>query len=440
MTPPTLHRGRSGTGGETSNTTLAVWRHDVFGPRRTIQSIILKLLNPYFRPNVGLGTRRTRGRDTSDSPSNLRSDLYEFEKIGIDQVCVRGRHPVRQLRLFLQTEMTNWHVIPFSPMPISTQGIAVLLQELRRKATSISLFYKGINHEPLSKEKDWPRDAEIDLIEALVLKKTQEVTGQSEISEALWQRCHPFARRIAAPWLENDKQRSEITADAQTNYELGEAKYHEGVALWVDHTTDYLNYLQASGTNDSLSVDRATILFLAASPWDKARLRLDEEVREIREELERARLRDRFVPEARGAVRPKDFVRSILDLSPEFVHFAGHGTKDGAICGEDDFGGTKEMSPDAVASIFEAAGNHVKCVVMNSCFSEAQARAISVHVPFVVGTLGEIDDDAAIAFSRGFYRAIGAGRTVKEAFQFALVEIKIYSLPGPLIPVLLERP
>jgi hypothetical protein len=34
----------------------------------------------------------------------------------------------------------------------------------------------------------------------------------------------------------------------------------------------------------------------------------------------------------------------------------------------------------------------------------------------------------------------GAGCTVKEAFQFAVIEIKIYALPGPLIPVLLERP
>jgi hypothetical protein len=337
-------------------------------------------------------------------------------------------------------ELIKSHMISFSPMPVSVKGIAVLLQELRRKATSLSLFYKGINPEPLDEKKDWPRKAEIELIEELILRKTQEVTGESEIPEARWQRCHSFARNLAAPWLDRKRLPGESSVDDQRNYEWGEAKYHEGVALWVDHTTDYLLYLEASDASSSSPVSRVTILFFAASPKDQPRLRLDEEIREVREELERAKLRDNFALEPRGAVRPKDFVRSILDLSPEFVHFSGHGTKDGAICSEDDLGTTKEMSPDAVAAIFEATGNHIRCVVMNACYSEAQARAINAHVPFVVGTLEEIDDDAAIAFSRGFYRAIGAGRTVKEAFQFAVVEIKIYDLPGPLIPVLLERP
>jgi hypothetical protein len=41
-------------------------------------------------------------RETSDSPSNLRLRFYEFEKIGIDLVCMRGRHPMRQAFVNLQ--------------------------------------------------------------------------------------------------------------------------------------------------------------------------------------------------------------------------------------------------------------------------------------------------------------------------------------------------
>ena len=41
-------------------------------------------------------------RNTSDSPSNLRLRLYELEKIGIDLLCMRGRHPVRQALVNLQ--------------------------------------------------------------------------------------------------------------------------------------------------------------------------------------------------------------------------------------------------------------------------------------------------------------------------------------------------
>jgi SAM-dependent methyltransferase len=47
-TPPTLHRDRSGTSGETSNTTLAVWWHDVLGSRRTAQNTMLKASESLF--------------------------------------------------------------------------------------------------------------------------------------------------------------------------------------------------------------------------------------------------------------------------------------------------------------------------------------------------------------------------------------------------------
>jgi hypothetical protein len=61
---------------------------------------------------------------------------------------------------------------------------------------------------------------------------------------------------------------------------------------------------------------RETILFLAANPANSTVLRLSEEAREIREELERAGLRDQFVFHERGAVRPKDMSRTLIDLSP----------------------------------------------------------------------------------------------------------------------------
>ncbi len=41
-TPPTLQRGRSGARRETGDTALAVWRHDVLGPRREVETIMLK--------------------------------------------------------------------------------------------------------------------------------------------------------------------------------------------------------------------------------------------------------------------------------------------------------------------------------------------------------------------------------------------------------------
>jgi len=58
------------------------------------------------------------------------------------------------------------------------------------------------------------------------------------------------------------------------------------------------------------------ILFLAANPKGTARLRLDEELREIETGLQLAKNRDRFILESKGAVRPIDVRRAILNFVP----------------------------------------------------------------------------------------------------------------------------
>jgi hypothetical protein len=67
------------------------------------------------------------------------------------------------------------------------------------------------------------------------------------------------------------------------------------------------------------------ILILAANPRNTSRLRLDQELRDIAEGLRRAQERDQFVLEQRLAVRPRDIQRSMLDITPQIVHFSGHG-------------------------------------------------------------------------------------------------------------------
>jgi hypothetical protein len=53
------------------------------------------------------------------------------------------------------------------------------------------------------------------------------------------------------------------------------------------------------------------ILFLAADPTDAARLRLGEELREIRETLQLSKHQDRFILESRESVRTKDITQAI---------------------------------------------------------------------------------------------------------------------------------
>jgi hypothetical protein len=77
--------------------------------------------------------------------------------------------------------------------------------------------------------------------------------------------------------------------------------------------------------------------------------------------------------------------------------------------------------------------------VLNACYSSAQAEAIAHHVAYVVGMSDAIGDDAAIAFSVGFYQAIGAGRSIEEAFDLGCTQLQLQNIPDQSVPQLLRR-
>lgn len=95
-----------------------------------------------------------------------------------------------------------------------------------------------------------------------------------------------------------------------------------------------------------------TILVLAANPKDTSRLRLDQEVREIDNGLQRARKRDEFTLKQVWAARPVDVRRAMLDLKPNIVHFCGHGEGEHGIAFEDETGNTKLIGPEALEGFF----------------------------------------------------------------------------------------
>ncbi len=185
---------------------------------------------------------------------------------------------------------------------------------------------------------------------------------------------------------------------------------------------------------------RTTILFLAADPTDASRLRLGEEFREIDEQLALAELRECFslaLPQL--SLRSKDIARALLNTQPQIVHFSGHGTPNGAVCFENEIGERQDVQPDALAALFEQFADQVNCVVLNACYSDVQARAIAKHINYVIGMNTEIGDKAAIAFALGFYQALGAARTIEDAYKLGCVQIRLQGISEHLTPVLIKK-
>jgi hypothetical protein len=207
-----------------------------------------------------------------------------------------------------------------------------------------------------------------------------------------------------------------------------------------------------------------TILFLTANPLGTDRLALDREARAIQVELERSGYRDRFELVTRWAVEPIDLLRELRTLRPTVVHFSGHGQKAAATTRSDGpaqqymddgtgqpiqaaAGGLYFQAADgrarlvpasAIEQTFGAAGSSVRLVVLNACYSAAQAEALLAHVDCVVGMSGAIRDDAARFFAVGFYGGIAEQESVAGAFKQACAAISLEGLRNGEQPQLIK--
>jgi hypothetical protein len=103
---------------------------------------------------------------------------------------------------------------------------------------------------------------------------------------------------------------------------------------------------------------------------------------------------------------------------------------------EDGQGLAYSVPTDALAALFELCAGRIECVVLNACYSDVQAEAIAKTIPCVIGMTDSVSDDAALQFAIGFYDALGAGRSIEEAFNFGRNAIALQSIPEHLTPVL----
>jgi hypothetical protein len=186
-------------------------------------------------------------------------------------------------------------------------------------------------------------------------------------------------------------------------------------------------------------MSKIKILFLAANPSSTDPLRLDEEIRSIDHSMRQSELRDRFDIEQHWAVRIGDLQEYLLRHKPHVVHFSGHGSVSGEIILLDDTRNSVPVSSRALSSLFLVLKDNIRCVVLNACYSESQARAIAEHIDYVIGMTKAIGDNAAINFASSFYRALGYGRSIKNAFDLGCIQIGISGLPEHDIPKLIAR-
>jgi hypothetical protein len=173
---------------------------------------------------------------------------------------------------------------------------------------------------------------------------------------------------------------------------------------------------------------KTRILFLAAnsvgSPMD-----LEKELSRIQRSLRESREGERLDLKQVWAATVDTLMQAMLEESPAIVHFSGHGRQAGLVL-RDDAGEPRMVPGEALASLFQLFTDSVRCVVLNACYSAVQGKAIRRHVPYVIGMSAKIPDEAAVAFSTGFYCGIGAGKEIPFAFELGKARVQMEGAGG----------
>lgn len=180
-------------------------------------------------------------------------------------------------------------------------------------------------------------------------------------------------------------------------------------------------------------------LFLASNPKGTAILQLDKEIREITEKIRTTEHRDSIDLISAWAVRPDDLLQLLNQHKPQIVHFSGHGSKYGEIILSDSRGEQKPVNPAAITALFKTLKGSIQVVILNACYSKVQAEAIRQVIDCAIGMNDAIGDEAAIVFAASFYRAIGFGLSVKQAFDQGIVSLLLEGIPEENKPELLIK-
>jgi TPR repeat protein len=191
---------------------------------------------------------------------------------------------------------------------------------------------------------------------------------------------------------------------------------------------------------------KVRILFFAADPQSAppdgraARLRLDEDVRQIRHKVRGAEHRDALEFDVHWAARTDDLLQALNETRPQVVHFSGHGGSDGLVLVSADGRRPHLVDAPVLKQLFEVFRGDIRVVVLSACFSLPQAEAIAASVGCAIGTHGAISDEAAVTFNASFYRAVAFGHSVQAAYEQARTALALEHFDDRECPVLVTRP
>jgi hypothetical protein len=124
--------------------------------------------------------------------------------------------------------------------------------------------------------------------------------------------------------------------------------------------------------------------------------------------------------------------------SPDVFHLSGKQNGGDILIPTGD-GEVSTISDRELAGMFQSLDEGLKLVAIDTCFSLRCATSISKVVPCAIGVEGDVYEDDATLYYKTFYRAVAAGRSVRDAAAQSSSALKFVKVPKEQIPQLCCR-
>lgn len=181
------------------------------------------------------------------------------------------------------------------------------------------------------------------------------------------------------------------------------------------------------------------VLYVTASPGGD--LRVDEEIRRVKNAVRAATHRDLVEIEHLPAATTSDLLDALAGFRPHVVHFSGHAAADVLEfdTGADTHGPGHAVTAQAFARAIAAVDEPATLVLLNACDSEPQLGGLLSVVPLALGMNDAIHDPDAMTFAARFYRNLADGQSVGSSFEAARTQLEFDGLTDAELPVLAVR-